>query len=85
LGLPPPKGVPLWWDLGISFNEKNSPAPDALFSEANFVVVPIFRDSDEGCCQATVRALINLYGKYLKEHFFEAERSDSWMLLKRPG
>jgi len=83
LGLKPAKGTPMWWDLNYSFNERSHPASSTVFSDADFVLIPILRDSDKGCCQPTVQALVDLYGKYLKEHFSEIERSKFWILLKR--
>lgn len=83
LGLPPAKGVLAWWDLNYSFNEQAHPAPSHLFAEANYVMVPILREEDKGCCQPTVHVLLDLYGQYLKAHFFEIGRSGSWILMKR--
>jgi hypothetical protein len=83
LGLTPPKGVLAWWDLNYSFNERAHPAPDLLFAETNYVMIPILRDDDRGCCQPTVHVLLDLYGQYLKAHFYEVERSASWILMKR--
>jgi hypothetical protein len=83
LGLTPPKGVLAWWDLNYSFNERAHPAPEILFAEARSVMVPILREGDKGCCQPTVHVLLDLYGPYLNAHFFEVERSASWILMRR--
>jgi hypothetical protein len=83
LELKPAKGVPTWWDLNYSFNKRVHPTPGAVFSDADFVLIPILREGDKGCCQPTVQALVEIYGKYLKEHFSEIERSTFWILLKR--
>jgi hypothetical protein len=86
LGLVPPRNVPLWWDPGFSFNEAVHPTPTTLFSDADFVVIPILRESDDGCCLEIQSALSKLYGDYLSEHFSEIGRSEFWSLLvKSPG
>jgi hypothetical protein len=83
LGLTPPRGVPLWWDLSFNFDRANYPAPERIFSEADFVMYPIVRQGDEGCCQETVRVLRELYGGYLARHYAEADRSAYWVLLEK--
>lgn len=83
LGLVPPEDVPLWWDLNYSFNESVHPSPERLFGNADFVVYPILRESDKGCCKETVEMLLKLYGNYIKGHFVAEERSLSWALLRR--
>jgi hypothetical protein len=83
LGLPPPRGVPLWWDLSFNFNRSNYPMPERLFSEADFVVYPIVRPRDEGCCQETVLVLHELYDGYLRQHYVEIDRSTYWVLLQK--
>ena len=83
LGLMPPKGAPLWWDLGFNFDRANYPAPERVFAEADFVMYPIVRPGDQGCCQETILALRELYGGYLGQHYVEADLSDHWVLLEK--
>lgn len=85
LGLVPPKDVPLWWDLNISFDMSVHPSPEHMFGRADYVLYPLLRKSDEGCCQETVETLLTLYGDYLGKHFIPEERSSSWALLKHSG
>ena len=83
LGLVPPKDVPLWWDLDFSFNRGVHPSPEQLFAHADYVLYPVLRESDKGCCYETVETLLKLYGDYIGKHFIAEERSSSWALLKR--
>jgi hypothetical protein len=83
LGLIPPKGIPVWWDVNFSFNANSHPSYEQVFGQSNFVVYPILRASDKGCCQANAVALLKIYGKALKSDFTEVERSKYWVLLKR--
>lgn len=82
LALPPARGVPLWWDLDISFDEDVHPAAEEAFGNARWVLVPRMVPG-QGCCQETVRAMLDLYGDYLGTHYVEAERTDDWILLTR--
>lgn len=81
LDLPPATGV-LWWDLGISFSPASHPNPDRAFGDARWVMVPRLVP-DEGCCQGTVSAILDVYGPYLHQHFTEIGRSNDWILLGR--
>ncbi len=83
LGLTPPRGVPLWWDLNLSFSRRTYPHPVALFQDVNLVMVPILREQDDGCCKPTVRLMIELYGSYLDGHFVQIGQSEHWRLLRK--
>jgi hypothetical protein len=81
MSLPPSRGAPLWWDLGISFDRTSHPAPGAL-DDAHWVMIPRTVPG-QGCCQETVQTMLELYGPYLAEHFAESERTSDWILLAR--
>ena len=83
LGLIPPKGIPVWWDLNFSFNAKEHPPYEKVFGNINFVLYPILRASDAGCCRDNVEALLKIYGASLKKDFTEVERSKYWVLMER--
>lgn len=83
LGLPSPRGVPLWWDLNLSFDERVHPNAGNLFSNVDLIMVPVLSDSDEGCCKATVKLMLDLYGAYIRDHFAEVGRSNHWQILER--
>jgi len=83
LGLRPLPNIPVWWDLNFSFNRSSHPAYEQLFRESTFVVYPILRAEDKGCCQETVEVMLEIYGGPLKKDFAEIGRSDHWVLLKR--
>ncbi len=81
MSLPPGRGEPLWWDLNINFNRTSHPDPTVL-DGARWVMVPT-TPLGEGCCQATVAAMLELYGPHLAEHYTEVERTADWILLMR--
>ena len=83
LGLVPPKGIPVWWDMDFSFSATAHPSYDQVFGQSNFVLYPILRASDKGCCRDNVEALLGIYGTTLERDFAEVERSKYWILLKR--
>ncbi|TPK92604.1 hypothetical protein [Mesorhizobium sp. B2-4-17] len=82
LDIAPSRGDPLWWDLGISFKRSHYPSSERVFMEADYVIYPL-TNSQEGCCQQTVVALLDIYGGFLKEHFIQTDRSAHWVLLRR--
>jgi hypothetical protein len=77
----PPRNVLIWWDPNYSFSELNYPPAEKVFSDVDIVMVPILRDTDDGCCLAIQNALLTVYGKYLETHFVELARSEYWRLL----
>jgi hypothetical protein len=83
LGLTPPKGVPLWWDVGFSFSPSVHANAEELFTDADLVIAPRFGSDDDGCCMATVVLMKALYGEYLAAHFRVEDRSQHWELLAR--
>jgi len=85
LGLPSPKGVPLWWDLNMSHSEGQYPPPGPLFADVENVMLPILDERAEGCCKETAVKLREEYDTYLRDHFTEVDHSDNWLLLKRVG
>jgi hypothetical protein len=83
LGLKPARGVPLWWDRHFSYDDEIHPSVETAFAEANMVVIPIVRDTSEGCCHYIVSDLQRFYGDYLAERFEELERTEDWIILGR--
>jgi hypothetical protein len=83
LGLIPPEGIPVWWDVDFSFNANVHPSDEQIFGKSDFVLYPRLRASDEGCCQENVKLLLRIYGGSLKRDFAEVERSKYWVLLRR--
>ncbi|HEY3258689.1 MAG TPA: hypothetical protein VGJ95_00225 [Pseudonocardiaceae bacterium] len=82
LSLPPNRGGPLWWDLGFDFDRTTHPDAEQLLGHTEWVMVPLMTPG-QGCCQETVRVMLDLYGPYLAAHFTEAERTSNWILLSR--
>ena len=83
LDLVPPTGIPVWWDMNVSFNATAHPSYAQVFGQSNFVLYPILRANDNGCCRDAVEALLEIYGTPLGRDFGEVERSKYWILLKR--
>jgi hypothetical protein len=83
LGLTPPRGAPLWWDLGFSFSRIHFPPPELVFAEATLVMYPVPVQPENGCCWDTVRLLHEIYDGYLRQHYAEAGRSVHWVLLAK--
>ncbi|GDY32506.1 hypothetical protein [Gandjariella thermophila] len=82
LSLPPSRGEPLWWDVGIDFDRASHPSADRAFGNARWVMVPRMVPG-RGCCQQTVQTMLDLYQPYLDRHFTETERTTDWILLAR--
>ena len=73
LGRPPPRGGSLW--LGPAFPW---PPEEAMFAEADFVLIPKFSTSF-----GATRKAIGRYKEYLAERFPVRSESRSWILLSR--
>jgi hypothetical protein len=77
LGMRPTQyGYPLFWaENALS---QNLPAPERYFSDADYVMVPelpyVRRQLDK---------LMEVYGSYLEENFYELKRSPHWRLYAR--
>jgi len=82
LSLPPSRGGPLWWDVGISFDRSVHPTAEQAFATTDWLMVPRLVDG-QGCCAATVTTMLEVYGPYLDEHFTEVESTADWRLLGR--
>jgi hypothetical protein len=79
LGLPPAVGTPLFWDDAFftsMFREQKN-----VFDQVDIVMIPLFDETDGGCCKMLVTDMESTYGKYLHENFIEADRSEHWILL----
>jgi hypothetical protein len=37
----------------------------------------------QGCCQQTVAVMLQLYSRYLSEHYAKAQQTPDWILLRR--
>jgi hypothetical protein len=83
LGLTPPRGAPLWWDLDFSFTRIHFPPPELVFAEATLVMYPVPVQPENGCCWDTVRVLHEIYDGYLRRHYAEVGRSVHWVVLER--
>jgi hypothetical protein len=81
LGMRPTKyGYPLFWQ-DARYSEAllhNFPAPERYFSDAEYVMVPEIPYSP-----GQLEKLIEAYGSYLKENFYELKRSSHWRLYAR--
>jgi hypothetical protein len=81
LGMRPTKyGYPLFWK-DPRYSEAllhNFPAPERYFSDADYVMVPEIPYSP-----GQLQKLIEAYGSYLKENFYELKRSSHWRLYAR--
>ena len=75
--------TPLWWDLYYSFSAAQHPASRKLFADVDYVMEPVLRPTDAGCCKSTIAEMLALYGGYLKTHYAAVARSPDWTLLKR--
>jgi len=75
--------TPLWWDLYYSFSAAQHPASRKLFADVDYVMEPLLRPTDAGCCKSTIAEMLALYGGYLKTHYAAVARSPDWTLLKR--
>lgn len=82
LQLPSPKGGPLWWDLNYSISKEKLPKAANVFGDVDFVMIPRYREDDDGCCWETARLLLETYGPYLDKFFPEIDRTDYWILRR---
>jgi hypothetical protein len=83
LHLMPARDHSLWWDLGISFDERHFPTAKEFFGDASIVMVPRLLDRAQGCCFETVDVLLQLYGDYLRANFWEQASNNTWILYRR--
>jgi hypothetical protein len=82
LDLPSGRGGLLWWDWGFDFNERVHPDAQEMLGGADWVMLPQMVGG-QGCCQATPRVMLDIYGGYLSTHFHQVERTSHWILLER--
>jgi hypothetical protein len=77
LGMRPTKyGYPLFWVE--KSRSSNLPAPERYFSDADYVMVPEIPFSPP-----QLKKLMEVYGLYLEENFYELKRSSHWRLYAR--
>ena len=69
-------GYPLFWAEGALSH--NLPAPERYFSDADYVMVPEIPYS-----RRQLETLMEVYGLYLEENFYELKRSSHWRLYAR--
>jgi hypothetical protein len=81
----PPTGAPLWWDLGFSLASHRLPKPEAIFRDVDTVIYPILRDSDKGCCHATVSLMLTAYKPFIEKEFTQQAVSEFWVIRSRSG
>jgi hypothetical protein len=77
LGMRPTEyGYPLFWaEFMLS---RNLPAPERYFSDADYVMVPEIPYKSR-----QLEKLMEVYGLYLEENFYELKRSSHWRLYAR--
>jgi hypothetical protein len=83
LSLQPAHDADLWWDLNFSFDRKHFPPPSAALGDATLVIVPRLIKRNAGCCFATVDAMLDIYGDYLRANFHPVGSTDIWVLYRR--
>ena len=83
LGLTPARDGPLWWDLGISFDQKHFPPAEEYLGQTSLVMIPRRLGNGPGWSFETVDALLEHYGNYLQAHFQEIGANDTWILYRR--
>jgi hypothetical protein len=83
LGLKPSNGMPVWLVPGYSFSVASHPKPAIVLGGADFVLTPLLRASDQGCCLHFVDDIIKVYGPMLHRDFIEVGRNDRWVLFGR--
>jgi hypothetical protein len=77
LGMRPTKyGYPLFWAEYALL--PNLPAPERYFSDADYVMVPEIPYS-----RRQLETLMEVYGSYLEENFYELKRSSHWRLYAK--
>jgi hypothetical protein len=76
--LRPPQGGPVFWHYGYEFNRAAHPSAESYLGDANAVMIPRFSGDPE-----TTDALLDIYAKYLAEHFEPHAESDYWVLHRR--
>jgi len=77
LGMRPTKyGYPLFWAENMA--SQYLPAPERYFSDADYVMVP-----EIPYVRRQLEKLMEVYGPYLEENFYELKRSSHWRLYAR--
>ena len=75
---PAPGGYPVLVDVNGTFTYQNHVTPEVFFKGAEAVLVPKFTISPP-----TLKALVDIYGPYIMEHYAYVDQNDCWQLLKR--
>jgi hypothetical protein len=78
LDLPPVRGGSISWLLDASFSKSIYAAPEAVFGDANLLMIPRYERN-----AATVAALREIYADYLKGNFRLVDRTEVWELYER--
>jgi hypothetical protein len=77
IGMRPTKyAYPLFW--AENMRSSDLPAPERYFSDADYVMVPKIPYSRD-----QLETLMEVYGAYLEENFYELKRSSHWRLYAR--
>jgi hypothetical protein len=82
MGLQPTEGGMLWYDLGFDIDREHHPSAEEAIGTADWVIIPQMAPN-QGCCQETVVAMVEMYGGYLESHFKQIDSSENWILLER--
>jgi len=69
-------GYPLFWAENVL--SQDLPAPERYFSDADYVMVP-----EIPYVRRQLEKLMEVYGSYLQENFYEFKRSTHWRLYAR--
>ena len=69
-------GYPLFW--AEKTPARNLPTPERYFSDTDYVMVP-----EIPYVRRQLEKLMEVYGLYLEENFYELKRSSHWRLYAR--
>jgi hypothetical protein len=83
LGIKPARDRILFWDLHVTFDDKNPPSATEFLGNSSVVMVPRLPDRTTGFGFETADTMMTLYGSYLKSHFHEVESTKDWTMYRR--
>jgi hypothetical protein len=78
LGLPSPRGAPLWWDASRSFSRERHPPAAQAFGDATLLMIPKW-----AVATRAAKLLREVYGEYWKAEFHPVAESRLWTLHER--
>ncbi|MGO9940788.1 MAG: hypothetical protein ACLPH3_24250 [Terracidiphilus sp.] len=83
LGIKPARDRVLFWDLHVTFDDKNPPSASEFLGNSSVVMVPRLLDRRTGFGFDTFDTMMALYGDYLHDHFHEVESTADWTMYRR--